>query len=159
MTGRSLTVTSKKPKPEKRSSRDRRDLSSYERRGPRSIASYYPYDDRSSYGYSSRGHYPGPPAYVESRRAHHQAHHIPFESQRMPRYDPYRRTDMYDSYMMPRGGPSSHLVSPSSYFHTQKYGSGHHSRSYHAPRYSNTFTQINQRLFVGILIIRKLLII
>lgn len=136
-----MTITSKKPKPERRSSRDRRDFPSHERRSLRPMAAYYPYE-RCSHGHSSRAHYQVPSAYMESRRDSHLCHHTPFESHRMPRYsDPYRRKDIYQSYLMPRGSINSHLVSHSTYYQTHKYPYGESARNFHTPRYSNAFTR------------------
>ncbi|CAF0961664.1 unnamed protein product [Brachionus calyciflorus] len=146
--GRPLSVTNKKPKPEKKPRRDRRSDSSYlyERRSSRSASSYYmsPYGSRSPYGPPSRGYYDMPP-HMESRRGHPPSmHHMPIDQPRMSRYDPYRRPEFYDPYMMPRGGPSSHLPPPPPYYHhPDKYSSGHHSsRSSQPPqRYSNPFSR------------------
>lgn len=147
--GRPLTVTNKKPKPEKRSGRDRRGDPpyAYERRGPRTSAPYYmaPYGSRSPYGPPPRGYYAVSP-HMEPRRGHPPPmHHMPVEPPRMSRYDPYRRPDFYDPYMMPRGAPSSHLPPPPPYYHhAEKYSSssGHHSRNSQPPqRYSNPFSR------------------
>ena len=78
----------------------------------------------------------------DGRRGHPSPMHIPMDQGRMqPRYDPYRRPDFYDPYMMPRGGPP-----PPQYYHQEKMGSsghggGHQSRNQPPQRYSNPFNR------------------
>lgn len=121
-------------------------------------------------GYSGSGNYGGASGYgggsgynngnmgggYDSRRGGHPP--APMQMQHMdqarmqPRYDPYRRPDFYDPYMMQRSGsgpqgPPNGQGAPNYYHHQDKMGSGPqhqggnsgHSRSQQpAPRYSNS---------------------
>lgn len=102
--GRSLIVTSKKPRPEVR---DRDTRSYYDRRlPPRSapVYSVYP-SSRQPYGASvPRGAYYDPRDYGYDRRAPSHVQMQMDQAHMQPRYDPYRRPEFYDPYMMmPRG--------------------------------------------------------
>lgn len=144
-----MIVTSKKPKPENRQ-RDTRPhyySSSYERRPPidRSgmpMYQMYPPSGRPSYsaGPSRGGYYMSD--HGMDRRGGPQMQ-MPMDLAN-PRYDPYRRPEFYDPYMMQRGSQ----MPPQPYYHHSSKISGSSngsnsssSRSQQQPppvRYSNT---------------------
>lgn len=145
-------MTSKKPKPESRprDSRPHYHHSSYDRRGPpmdRSGApmySMYPPSGRGPYSVGpARGGYYGM-GHMDNRRPQ-----MPMQME-PPRYDPYRRPDFYDPYMMQRGGmPPAQPY----YHHSAKMSSNNpnssnnnpssHSRNQAQPpvRYSNPYNR------------------
>jgi len=142
--GRPLIVTSKKPRPENRS-RDSR-YQTYDRRQPRPPPHYSaPYGGgRGPYGPgqpSRGGYYHGMSGQFDSRRGHPPAPmQMSMDQARMqPRYDPYRRPEFYDPYMMQR---SSAGAPPAPYYQDKMGGGGggSHSRTSQPPqRYSNPF--------------------
>jgi len=150
--GRPLSVTSKKPRPENRP-RETRPPYPYDRRPNRSMPPHYAaqYGGRPAYNNpppSRGGYYPGMPGQMDSRRGGHPSH-IPMQmdqSRMQPRYDPYRRYDHYDPYMMSRSG-SGAPPPPPYYHHQDKLGPGsangnpHHRNAQPPQRYSNPFNR------------------
>jgi len=142
--GRPLIVTSKKPRPENRSRDPRPSYNSYDRRPPRQGPPHgysAPYGGgRGSYGAPSRGGYFQAMPY-DSRRGGHPQAPMPMsmdQARMQPRYDPYRRPEFYDPYMMQRGAPPP--PPPNYYHHQEKMGNNSHNRTSQPPqRYSNPF--------------------
>lgn len=131
--GRPLMVTSKKPRPENRQrdtrphyhhpsygANDRRPMP-MDRSGPPMYSMYPPGGNgRPPYsGGPSRGGYYGMPTHMESGggRRGGGGPQMPMQMDPAPsRYDPYRRPDFYDPYMMQqRGGPGQ--MQPQPYYH------------------------------------------
>lgn len=92
---------------------------------------------------SSRGgYYHSMP--MDRRGGHPNPMQMQMDSRMQPRYDPYRRPDFYDPYMMQRGAPPP----PPSYYghhghHQDKMGAsnGHQSRTQPPQRYSNPYNR------------------
>lgn len=121
--GRPLIVTSKKPRPENRQrdprphyhhpsySNERRPM---ERSGPPMYSMYGPSGGRPSGPYSAgpsrggHGYYGGMPShsggYYDSGGGGRRGPQMPMQMDPGSRYDPYRRPDFYDPYMMQQRG-------------------------------------------------------
>ncbi len=119
-------------------------------RGP--MYSMYPQGGRGPYSGPARGGYYGM-GHMDMRRGAQMPMQM---DQGPPRYDPYRRPDFYDPYMMQRGGNGAGMP-PNYYHHSTKIGgsggnnsssgansSSSHSRNQTAQppvRYSNPYNR------------------